>query len=242
MNEIVQTKPIREAVRMAQAVKLAHRTGPIGRIIGPPGTGKTECGHFLTQHFGAIRLCGVEGESIGRLGKRLYTKLTGKQPRGTVNDILNDLEDIVRGRMLVMDQADKLGWRQLEWLRYLADEGGLALVLIGTDLLEQKFTDRRTAIYMEQLLSRIGAKTVNFGAFTAIGEFTAYCIAPRFGAVEAKTAQEFMARSKGYWRDAVELGDACQALMDAQGVRSLTLPIVQAAGSWLAPARAIAAA
>lgn len=245
-DETVLTGAIREAVRMALAVQAARRTGPIGRIIGPPGTGKTEAGKYLVaqaQQFpGAVRLCGMEGETIGRLAKRLFQGVTGEKPRGSVGDIVAELEEGVAGRLLVMDQADKLGWRQLEWLRYLADEAGLGVILIGTKLLEQKFQDGRSAVYLEQMLSRIGTKTVRFAAYEEgqLEDFTAHCIVPRFGPVDLKTAKAFRAKSHGYWRDAADLGDACKALMEAQGVARLTLAIVEHASAHMAPARAAA--
>lgn len=245
-EETIVTGAIREAVSMAKAVQAARRTGPIGRIIGKPGTGKTEAGKYIATLAGvfpgAVRLCGVEGESIGRLAKRLYLGLTGERARGSVGDILFDLEELAIGKLLVMDQADKLGWRQLEWLRYLADEAGLGVILIGTELLERKFKDGRSAVYLEQMLSRIGTKTVRFHAYEEgqIEDFTAHCIVPRFGPVDLKTAKAFRAKSHGYWRDAADLADACQALMEAQGVTRLTLAIVEHASAYMAPARAAA--
>ena len=68
-------------------------------------------------------------------------------------------DDHGNGRtLLVIDEANKLGWRVLETIRYLADECRFAVLLIGTELYTRKFTDARTRPLLEQLGGRIGAK------------------------------------------------------------------------------------
>ncbi len=47
--KIIETKQVRESLRMAMAVVDANETGPIGQIIGQPGTGKTFISHYLAE-------------------------------------------------------------------------------------------------------------------------------------------------------------------------------------------------
>ena len=237
-HEIIKTKPVREAEKMAKGVLEARRSGPIGLLLGEPGTGKTECGRHIAAVFDGTRLCACEGESISSLSKRLYLALTGNPAKGSAGDIRTALEPLCHGRLLVMDQADKLGWRPLEWLRYLADEAGLGVFLIGTGLLERTFKDGKTGIYTAQLASRIGAKTIRFKPFDSIEDIAAYLIVPEFGTVDQATAKAFLEASKGFWRDGVALADTCKRIMEVQKIDNLDKNIVQAAASFLVPCRA----
>ena len=236
-QEIIKTKPVREAEKMAQAVLDSRRSGPIGLLLGEPGTGKTECGRHLAEVYKGIRLCACEGESITSLGKRLHKALTGSDIKGSAGDIRSALESHCQGRLLIMDQADKLGWRPLEWLRYLADEAGLGVFLIGTDLLDRTFKDGKTGIYMAQMASRIGAKVIHFKPFKTVEDVAGYMIVPEFGEVDAESAKAFFNASKGYWRDGMALADTCRRIMKNQKLDKLNPAVVKAAAEWLAPAR-----
>lgn len=244
-DSIIKTKPVREAEKMAQAVLDAKRSGPIGLLIGDPGTGKTECGKHLALAFAGVRLCACEGESISSLARRLYRGMTrtqanpaGDSIKGSAAEIREAIEPLCAGRLLVMDQADKLNWRVLEFLRYLADEAGLGVFLIGTELLERTFKDGKTGIYTAQLASRIGAKSIRFHPFADIQEVTAYMIQPQFGQVDVATAKAFLAACRGYWREGMALADTCQRIMEGQKLDKLNKEVVTAAASFLAPGRA----
>ncbi|HBO6312880.1 TPA: hypothetical protein L4738_006127, partial [Pseudomonas aeruginosa] len=48
------------------------------------------------------------------------------------------------------------------------------------------------------------------------------------------TAKRFMQVSQGYWRDCIELAQACQRLMAPQGLTRLSVEVVDTAALWVA--------
>lgn len=235
--EIVETRQVRDALRMAQSVMDSLETGPIGQLVGESGTGKTRAGKALVERLGAVRVCCSQGISNKVLAAKIHAAFGGEKTPGSANTLVGKLEAIVAGKLLVVDEANHLRWQQLELLRYLADEAGMGLILVGTDLMDRPFKDGRTATYLAQLASRIGAKRVRFERLTALEEVAGYMIQPHFGKVDKATATTFHKQAKGYWRDAAELAAACRRVMEAQGLTKLSAVVVEAAANWMAPAR-----
>lgn len=239
-KEIVETRLVRDALRMANAVMCSLQTGPIGQIVGEPGTGKTQAGKALVQRLGAVRICCFQSISNKVLALMIYALFAAEgstSSAGSANSIMRKLLPLAAGRLLVVDEANHLRWQQLELLRYLADEAGMGLILIGTDLMTRPFKEGRTATYLAQLASRIGAKRVRFDPLTSLEEVTGYMIAPQFGKVDKATASAFARCAKGYWRDAAELAAACRRVMQAQGLQHLSAIVIEAAAASMAPAR-----
>ena len=235
--EIVETRQVRDALRMAQSVMDSLETGPIGQLVGESGTGKTRAGKALVERLGAVRVCCSQGISNKVLAAKIHTAFGGEKTPGSANALVGKLETVVSGKLLVVDEANHLRWQQLELLRYLADEAGMGLILVGTDLMDRPFKDGRTATYLAQLASRMGAKRVRFERLTALEEVAGYMIQPHFGKVDKATATAFHKQAKGYWRDAAELAAACRRVMEAQGLTKLSAVVVEAAANWMAPAR-----
>jgi DNA transposition AAA+ family ATPase len=222
---------------MAQSVMDSLETGPIGQLVGESGTGKTWAGKCLVECLGAVRVCCVQGISNKVLAAKIHKAFGAEKTPGSANSLIGKLEELVSGRLLVVDEANHLRWQQLELLRYLADEAGMGLILVGTDLMDRPFKDGRTATYLAQLASRIGAKRVRFERITALEEVAGYMIQPHFGKVDKATASAFHKQAKGYWRDAAELAAACRRVMETQGLEKLNPVVVEAAANWMAPAR-----
>ncbi|MDD5297546.1 MAG: ATP-binding protein [Rhodocyclaceae bacterium] len=237
MTETIETRQVRDALRMARSVMDSLETGPIGQLVGEPGTGKTWAGKYLVKHLGAVRVCCSQGISNKVLAERILGGFGAEKTSGSANTLIGKLEALVAGKLLVMDETNHLRWQQLEMLRYLADEAGMGLILSGTDLMDRPFKDGRTSTYLAQLASRIGAKRVRFERLTALEEVAGYMIQPNFGKVDKATATAFQKQSKGYWRDAAELAAACRRVMETQGLDKLNPVIVEAAANWMAPAR-----
>lgn len=243
MADIIKTKPVRDAEKMVAAM-LAREAGGIGILYGEPGTGRTETGKHLAYTYApslkadGLRICCCEDDNKRSLALALHELLFPDQKaRGSVAALRKAIAPHCAGKLLIVDEAAHLGWSALEWLRWFADEAGLRIILIGTKLLEVTLTDIRNQVRLAQLNSRIGHRIIRFGALDELVEFTAACINPRFGAVSESAAKEFHARTHGYWRDAIDLGDACAILMEQQGVARLTKEIVQKAAQFQAPAR-----
>jgi hypothetical protein len=165
----------------------------------------------------------------------------GIQGRGAVERLLRRGDDGER-QLLVVDEANKLGWRVLEVLRYLADECGIAVMLIGTELYSRKFTDARTRPLLLQLGSRIGAKRVEARHLDR-AETYAHVIRPIFGDLTDKelvTGFWSMCR-KGNFREAMELAGECQRIMTTNEMQTLTPAVLELAGKWMANRYAVEA-
>lgn len=240
MTETIETRQVRDALRMAQSVMDSLETGPIGQLVGESGTGKTRAGKYLVERLGAVRVCCSQGISNKVLAAKIYMAFGADKTPGSANALIGKLEGMAAGKLLVVDEVNHLRWQQLELLRYLADEAGMGLILIGTDLMDRPFKDGRTATYLAQLASRIGAKRVRFERLTALEEVAGYMIQPHFGKVDKATASAFNKQAKGYWRDAAELAAACIRVMETQALTKLNPVVVEAAANWMAPARLVA--
>lgn len=153
---------------------------------------------------------------------------------GTGNTLFKRLIGVLQGRLIIMDKANHLKWAQLEILRSLSDLGRCGLVIVGTDILSRTIAAANVSTYLAQLRQRIGAKRVVLGPMSSDAEVAAYCIAPRFGKVTGKTAAQFRKPTGGFWRSALELGDACQRLMQAENIDKLDETVVQTAAAWMA--------
>lgn len=237
MTETIETRQVRDALRMAQSVLDSLETGPIGQLVGESGTGKTRAGKYLVERLGAVRVCCSQGISNKVLAAKIYAAFGGEKTPGSANSLVEKLEAMVPGKLLVVDEANHLRWQQFELLRYLADEACMGLILVGTDLMDRPFKDGRTSTYLAQLASRIGAKRVRFERLAALEEVAGYMIQPHFGKVDKATASAFHKQAKGYWRDAAELASACRRVMETQGLDKLNPVVVEAAANWMAPAR-----
>lgn len=233
MTNFVVTGNASSALEMANTVRAARDDARVGQIIGGPGTGKTAVGHYLTRELGAIRICAWEG-----MGKKAMlveiAKRLGLNVRASNDLLIAQILTHCTGRLFIIDEANHLRWNVIEMLRIFIDEGFASLVLIGTDLLDRKFRSAQTEIYLAQMSQRIGAKRVTFKPMAGAEEIAGYVISPRFGQVTAKTAKAFLKISKGNWRIALELADACERVMRAENISKLDEQLVQTASAWLA--------
>lgn len=238
----IETADLRRAAKMARAI-MASRTR-IGRLIGEPGSGKTEATKRLTATLDqepatcrrAIRLCMRRGITEAALIRAVAAALGVDAGRGDSTDAIMDAAGArADGVLLILDEANHLHWQHLERLRWLSDEAGAGLLLVGTDLLSRTFRDGRNRVYLAQMVSRIGAKQVTMHPMD-IRSVAAYCLTPRFGQVHKTVAETVHKATGGWWRECAELADACQRVIDQQpgGSAGLTLPIVNAARQWLA--------
>lgn len=236
MSDPIETADLRACLAMARAT-MESRTR-VGRILGEPGTGKTEATHYLAHQIPqAVRICCRRGLSEHALARRVAEGLGVENPHGSTDAILDVCERHADGRLIILDEANHLRWQHMERLRYLSDESGAAILLIGTDLLHRTFQDGRNAVYLAQLARRIGTKQVVLSRMDA-KQTAAYVLMPRFGPVKHETGKEFHQHAKGYWGEAAELADGCQRIMSANAISELSPPVIQAAVRWLAERRA----
>lgn len=231
MKDIRETKAVKEALALADLVMASDN--PIGEITGPAGTGKTMAGRAVVQKLGAIRIAAWDGMTRHQLLATVAAAI-GMEGPGSADRVLRRGAEAERV-MLVIDEANKLGWRVLEVVRYLADECGFAVLLIGTELYTRKFTDARTRPLLVQLGSRIGAKRVSTRHLDR-AETYAHVVKPIFGDITDKelVTAFWQACRKGNYREAVELAEECRRIMAQNGMQALTPAVLELAAKWMA--------
>jgi DNA transposition AAA+ family ATPase len=234
-REIRKTKAVADALRLAEVVM--ESDNPIGEIVGPAGTGKTMAGRAVAQQMGAIRIVAWDGMTRHQL-LREVANAVGIEGAGAVDRLLaiQPIDGEPR-RLLVVDEANKLTWRPLEALRYLADECGFAVLLIGTELYERQFVSGRTRDLLLQLGSRIGAKRAATRHLDR-AETVAHVLRPLFGEVDKELATAFwQGCRRGNFREAQELAEECRRIMAANGMQILTPAVLELALKWSANRR-----
>ena len=240
-TDYIATEAATAAVAMCQAVLDARPHCRIGQISGQPGTGKSAMTHWLAGELDALRIeCWTrisDKDMLRLIVEAAVAKGLPLDPTGTGNTLFKRLIAAVEGRLIIVDEANHLKWAQLEILRSLSDLGRCGLILVGTDILSRTIVSAGASTYLAQLRQRIGAKRIVTGPIATDEEVAAYCITPRFGAVNRKTAALFRKMTGGFWRSALELGDACARLMQAEGIEKLDEAVVQTAAAWMAGAK-----
>lgn len=236
--ETRETKTVKEALALADLV--LHSANPIGEITGPAGTGKTVAGRAVVEKLGALRVAGWDGVTRHQMLRQVAQKLGIEGAGAAVEKLMQRGADADRV-LLVVDEANKLTWRVLEALRYLADECAIALLLIGTEFYTRKFQDARTRGLLEQLGSRIGAKRISTRHLDR-AETYAHVIRPVFGDLTDKelVTAFWQGCRRGNYREAVELAQECARLMAANGLQSLTGATVELACKWMANRHGVA--
>ena len=232
-QSITETIFMKKAALMVQSVLAAPDGRRIGQITGEPGTGKSFCTKYLREQYGtdAARICcwnkiAVNGMLI-QIGRALGLSIKDS----TAGDyVVNLLRDRIRGKLILVDEATHLRWQHLEHLRHFADECDAGIILVGTPLFSKYMTATDAQIYLSQLVSRIGAKRVEFGKLSG-KETVAAIVTPAFGPVETDVAKAFVKQCDGNWRMGHELVDACRRIMEANGRTALDLEVIAAAAA-----------
>ncbi len=239
IKELASTKFVKEASELVQLLQTARHSA-IGELVGETGTGKTFTTRMLAKAVGGFRVCAYEGMTRAGLLAEVSEEVFGS--RYKANRLFNALREYAekfedRRPLLIVDEANKLNWKGLEALRFLADECGFAVLLVGTELYERQFTSVRTRPLLLQLGRRIGAKRVRMGSLT-VSETYLHILKPVFGEVEKAVAKNFWLNCrKGNWGEALELADECKRICDANGLSGLTPAVLEAALSWTANRR-----
>lgn len=213
-DSFIPTVAARRAVEMARNVMAAGKSRRIGQIIGDSGTGKSEAAERLAADFGGAYVAAWQTASVNGLLIALARALGDASLKdNTANDrVFAVLRKLVPGRLIVVDEANLLNWKHLEALRYLPDQCGAGLVLVGTLVFSDYLKDIKTKTLMAQLSSRIGGKSVQFQAMSE-RETTAAVLRPRYPDADPEAYREFQRFSGGLWRQVVEMAEVCDRIM-----------------------------
>ena len=239
-DEITVTDRIKESMNLAHELMKAD-SAAIGELVGASGCGKTTASRHILNNSDAKRICCEETMSVTNL-KMQVAKVLGINQKLVYTDFtssvqqvaLNYLERNGQRLLLVIDEANKIDWKHLEYIRFLSDECYLSVLLVGTELYERKFKVGRTQELLVQLGRRIGAKRVRFDNMTK-ETIAAYLIAPRFGKVSAEVVNVFWLHARrGNWGDGVELANTCKRFMASTKKQVVTKDVIESAAQWMA--------
>ena len=246
MQSITETQAVRQALDLATLLRQTNSVA-IGELVGNTGVGKTIAGLVVATSLPQVyRVCAYEGMTLAQMRRLILDELDRSEIKQTqaitaMRAFANDCRGL--RPILVIDEANKLRWQALEWLRHVADECGWAVLFIGTELYQAKFKDGRTAQLLLQLGRRIGAKRVVLDALDK-AELAAHVLEPAFGkGLAARLINRYwLGCRKGNWGEAMELRDACKRIMSANNKETLDEQIVIAAKEYLANASVYSAA
>lgn len=236
--EVRDTKFVKEALAVARLALEADN--PIAEITGGTGSGKSTAARRMVEVLGAVRIACWDGISRHQLLRQAATAL-GIEGNGAVDRLLmGAVESGAARRLLVVDEANKLTWRALEALRYIADECNVALVLVGTEFYERQFTGARTRELLLQLGRRIGAKRTRMGHLDR-AEAYSHILKPLCGdCADRDVVTKFWhGCRKGNWGEGMELAQECRRLMAVHELPALNAAVLDAALAWTANRHAV---
>jgi len=233
VGDVLQTQQLNAAVALVKATATDGH-GRMAKIHGLPGSGKTHTCYALAKIFDGVRICAYSGMRRKTLFNKLAERFGGTGSGGFDSSI-TFLQSRVENEIFLIDECNHLGWLEFEALRYLSDECGAVIVLLGTQIFEQKFVGK-SGVYLQQLSRRIGAKHLELKPVESLEECVQYFILPNFDTKPTKsTAALFLKVSGGLWGRAAELTTACKRLMESNPstFEKLTTDLVAAAAKEL---------
>jgi type II secretory pathway predicted ATPase ExeA len=158
-------------------VRCVQRAEGAGMVVGPSGTGKTLLCHLLVQQFhDTFRTVFLANGRLGTRRSLLQAILHGLgQPyrgmdegelRLALVDYLSVVKNCPNGMLLLIDEAHTLPLKLLDELRVVADivAGGqlrTRLVLVGGNVLEERFTNPRLESLSQRLVARCYLESFN---------------------------------------------------------------------------------
>jgi DNA transposition AAA+ family ATPase len=142
------------------AAEFTHTHRVIGLVYGDAGVGKTlALQEYAEKHPDVIFLrARVDLKSARAIVSELMDKL-GKQDFGSqrieVTTVIQALKD--SGRMIIIDEAQRLSYSAIETLRDIHDEAKVGLLLAGNKDIYDRMRGRKGALFA-QLFSRVGIR------------------------------------------------------------------------------------
>jgi hypothetical protein len=156
----VQTQAAKDVLTV---LAQCHELRDFGMIYGAAGIGKTRAAErYQKLHPDCILLRCTESIRQRRPFLRALAMIENvKAPTsGAMDALFEGVKSRLKnsGRLLIVDEAQKLDFRTVELIRDLYDLTGIGVVLMGDELIYQMLQMGRTRAQYERLASRIGIR------------------------------------------------------------------------------------
>lgn len=148
--------PTLAAKRGMEVMQFAHVEGEINVIFGAAGLGKTQMlKQYAKQNSSAV-LIEVDPSCSPKVLLRKIAEAVGVTARGVNNELLDSIVSKLKGseRLLLVDEAELLSTRSLEFIRRIHDLTGVGVVLAGMPRLLVNLKGKNNEL--AQLYSRVG--------------------------------------------------------------------------------------
>jgi hypothetical protein len=145
-----------------EGLEMAMEMSDVAMVYGAAGLGKTRTGkQFRDERGGAVVFITATPARrsphglLEALGERL-----GVVNTSTIGKMQTAIEDKLRGsgRLLIVDEAERLTFRSLETLQSIHDETNVGLALLADEVLWQTITAGRSRAEHARFLSRVGIR------------------------------------------------------------------------------------
>lgn len=148
--------PTLAARRGMEVMAFAHVEGEINVIYGSAGLGKTQMLKEYARRNSSAVLIEVDPSCTPKVLLRKIAEAVGANARGVNNELLDSIVSKLRGseRLLMIDEAELLSTRSLEFIRRIHDLTAVGVVLAGMPRLLINLKGKNNEL--AQLYSRVG--------------------------------------------------------------------------------------
>ena len=149
------------ATAILGVIELAMELGRMGAVIGAPGVGKTTTLKWCAKRESGIcySVMAPAKSSMSAMLSRVSEALgtVGGGGSSSLHEIICNAIEWNRVRAILIDEAQHVNDRNIDELRCIHDETGVALVFAGNAGLRSRFNNTKTADFA-QFTSRIGPR------------------------------------------------------------------------------------
>lgn len=148
--------PTLAAKQGMEVMRFAHVEGEINVIFGAAGLGKTQMLKEYARKNSSAILIEVDPSCTPKVLLRKIAEAVGATARGVNNELLDSIVSKLKGseRLLMVDEAELLSTRSLEFIRRIHDLTGVGVVLAGMPRLLVNLKGKNNEL--AQLYSRVG--------------------------------------------------------------------------------------
>ncbi|PJG86186.1 AAA family ATPase [Conservatibacter flavescens] len=148
--------PTLAARRGMNIIRYAHVDGDISVIYGAAGLGKTKMLKQYAEENSSAILIEVDPSCTPKVLLKKIAEAIGATTRGVNNELLDGIKSKLEGSemVLLIDEAELLSTRSLEFIRRIHDLSGVGVVLAGMPRLLINLKGKNNEL--AQLYSRVG--------------------------------------------------------------------------------------